>query len=38
VWQMIDGEHPDGTSLLDLDASEVNVTVDGSSFNIEELD
>ena len=38
VWQMIDGEHPDGTNILDLDASEVNVHVDGSSFNVEELD
>ena len=37
VWQMIDGEHPDGTNILDLDASEVNVHVDGSSFNVEEI-
>ena len=38
VWQMIDLEHPDNVSILELDADEVNVTVDGSSFNIQALD
>lgn len=28
VWQMIDLEHPDDTSIPDFDADQVNVTVD----------